>query len=373
MVVLEQHIEIQQALQKLDSARFSNITSDEIDWWLNKAVERYVKDRVKPRPTGVGYDIIEKNSSDIHTILSSNVEPPTYVDIAKQESYIMLPPDYWFLINDRSYVKSDCNATQATIQATSSLIERTHRLKLQNSAGSYPYYTAYDVYSGAYLGFSLAKYYTGGYVQIVDRNLFLNTMMEDLNSTPRNYDTALSTGVTLKKYRYCYYERFRNLYYPDSLIFVEYPVSTGTITQTPAINSVADSISYTEPNSTRINTTYAQSSANITAIEIPNRLIRKEDAYELKRLPYYKSNPDSPISILSEQQLTVFFSESFIISQIAIDYIRKPQTISLTLNRSCDLPGHTHREICDLATEMIMLGIQHPSYQAMKQDNILET
>jgi len=50
------------------------------------------------------------------------------------------------------------------------------------------------------------------------------------------------------------------------------------------------------------------------------------------------------------------------------DYIRKPRTISLSLNQSCELADTTHHKIVDLAVEILRLDTKDPVYQATVQD-----
>jgi hypothetical protein len=67
----------------------------------------------------------------------------------------------------------------------------------------------------------------------------------------------------------------------------------------------------------------------------------------------------------------LYRKESFIVTRFACDYIRKPRTISLALNQSCELAPQTHPKLIDLTIEILRLDIKDQAYPQTVQDTQL--
>jgi len=98
---------------------------------------------------------------------------------------------------------------------------------------------------------------------------------------------------------------------------------------------------------------------------VPVRIVNNREVYFMQQDPFARSNPDSPLGTLSNQELRVFqANENFILEGIALDYIRTPQQIDLQLNQTSELADHTHHEIVDIAVKTILEAIESPRYQS---------
>lgn len=100
-------------------------------------------------------------------------------------------------------------------------------------------------------------------------------------------------------------------------------------------------------------------------VVVPVRLVNNREVYFLQQDPFSRSQVNSPIAILYEQDLKVFQNnESFILEGIYIDYIRQPQIISLQLNQTSELDDYTHNEIVDITVNTILEAIESQRYQS---------
>jgi hypothetical protein len=98
---------------------------------------------------------------------------------------------------------------------------------------------------------------------------------------------------------------------------------------------------------------------------VPVRVVNNRDVYFLQKDPFARSQIETPLAILSEQEIKVFQNnESFILEGIYVDYIRTPAQISLQLNQTSELDDHTHQEIVDIAVKTMVEAIESPRFQS---------
>lgn len=86
-------------------------------------------------------------------------------------------------------------------------------------------------------------------------------------------------------------------------------------------------------------------------------IVQSDDIYELLKDPFNKTSPKEPIADISEDGIDVYTDDTFLIDGIIINYLKKPTTVSLSTSTDCDLPEHTHDEIVDMATELMLSDI----------------
>lgn len=59
----------------------------------------------------------------------------------------------------------------------------------------------------------------------------------------------------------------------------------------------------------------------------------------------------------------IILDDSSTLKKYILRYIRKPQEVSLSLNKDCDLSEHMHREIVDYAVNLAIENIESPRFQ----------
>jgi len=112
MTVQELHYAVDQGLQKVGSYAYENFLSAEIDYWLNRAQERFIKDRsfIESDPKGIGFAGNQKRLDDIRLLLAID-----YIDDSPAQANVEfktydLPLNYLYLVNLRARIhKNRCN------------------------------------------------------------------------------------------------------------------------------------------------------------------------------------------------------------------------------------------------------------------------
>lgn len=104
---------------------------------------------------------------------------------------------------------------------------------------------------------------------------------------------------------------------------------------------------------------------------VPVRVVDNAEVYFMQRNPFAKSQLNSPLATISEEDIRVYQdAESFILKGIYADYIRIPQPIDVTLGQDCELADHTHQEIVDIAVKNILEAIESPRYQTSSGEQL---
>jgi len=106
-------------------------------------------------------------------------------------------------------------------------------------------------------------------------------------------------------------------------------------------------------------------------METPIRIVDNAEVHFMNRNPFAKSNIDSPLATISEDEIKVYQDgKSFILKGIKLDYIRKPRTIDLSLSQDSELAEHTHQEIVDIAVKNVLEAIESPRYQTNSAEQL---
>ncbi len=103
MTVQEMHYAVDQGLQKVASSVYDYFLADEVDFWLNRAQERFIKQRLyrATDPKKIGFEGNVKRMDDLRMLITvdytDGVTPDNTVDFINFD----LPIDYMFLVNAR--------------------------------------------------------------------------------------------------------------------------------------------------------------------------------------------------------------------------------------------------------------------------------
>jgi hypothetical protein len=122
VTVQELHYAVDQGLQKVGSYAYDNFLQEEIDFWLNRAQERFIKDRAFAHSDEkrLGFVANQKRLDDLRELLAidytDNAPPAAGVEFQQYD----LPVDYLYLVNMRAVIRRDfCKpATMASAQVT---------------------------------------------------------------------------------------------------------------------------------------------------------------------------------------------------------------------------------------------------------------
>lgn len=107
MTVQELHYAVDQGLQKVGSYAYDNFLPEEVDYWLNRAQERFVKDRAftSADVKGLGFAGNQKRLDDLREIITNDYTDNVAGAVGVEYQEYDLPLDYMFLINIRALIR----------------------------------------------------------------------------------------------------------------------------------------------------------------------------------------------------------------------------------------------------------------------------
>lgn len=361
MTVFELHLNLNQRLQEVASYKRDKFKPEELDLALNKAMFRLLQMGVDSRFEDDQINLshvralIQKNKSEI--LIKPATNDPLYED-GLFNSYGIIPPDLYWLINGRVEVVTDpINCDTAPNLA---LINKTEYVAVIPfpTVGSAPYYSNTTITASS-IGtiYTSPTQITAGFASINSKYIVINNIVESLY---RKYSTLT-----------VYWERYRDTYYKDSFVFVaSVPLGTVTVTSGGQTSSaVAATNTYPIYNRAAISS-LTNKSVTVAPIKIQEENILYSSLRENR---YYKSRTSEVAIDQTHDYFVLYSDKSFLITIMSYDYIRKPRTISLPLNQSCELADSTHPRLIDLAVEILRLDIKDQAYQQTVQDTQLRT
>lgn len=292
----------------------------------------------------------------------SDVIIPTSLDPLYEESidsvYAITPPDFFWLINSRVEALADPLDCELAPSLNTTTTNEYVAVVPFPSIGSAPYYSNTSITST-----TQGTLYTSP-----------SSIASGFNNPNSAYVVQNNIIETLyRKYSNIkvYWERYRDKYYQNSFIFVG-SINLGTITVTSGGQSSTATSSATAY--TTYNRSLIPSLTSKTIKIVPVKTTEGDLLYQvLKQNSLYKTDINEVVMDESYDYFTLYRNKSFLITRLYYDYIRKPRTISLNLNQSCELAASIHPKIVDLTVELLRLDIKDPSYQQTLQDTQLRT
>lgn len=325
MNVRDMHIEVNQSLQKVAANRTRKFLTPEIDWVLNKMVERYISSQLKPK-SGGGFVMLNPDSG-IRTLVTRQ-QRQAYV--SDEGFTTILPADFGYLLADSSRVVRVCDQVANPVK-TAAVINLT-ALTLGQTAKSTPMY------------YETVKVSVAGDIAQIPASLPIPNKYIGYNSKS---DISFVVPFILSCLRRLghdvYWERFGNLVYkPGQFIIRE---TAGTYASIQKDGGLYEQGTALDP--------LAAWTYGLAGQPVANRLTSSVLIPDLTQAGFYKSSALSPISELVGYELKTYADSSFIVTSTGLTYIRKPQNISLDLGTDCDLDPLVHPSICDLAVEYL--------------------
>lgn len=357
MTVFELHIQVNQRLQEVASFKRDKYKPEEIDIALNKAMfrllEKGVETRFQDDQINLGHVSALIKKSKTEEVVIPSTSDPLYEDNTLN-GYSIVPSDLYWTINSRAEVLTDpVNCDTAPSLATTSKIEYVTVVSFPG-VGSAPYYSNPSVTEPT-LG-TLYSLVLTGFNSINSKYVVVNNIVEYFYRTNPNIQV--------------YWERYRDTYYKDSFVFVS-KVPTTSIT---VIAGGQSSTGTTVVNTYSIYNRGLISALTNKDVTISSVTIQEEDLlYEKNTNRYYLPKKNRVLVDQTQDYFIIYRAESFIVTRFYFDYIRKPRTISLALNQSCELADKTHPKIVDFAVEILRLDTKDQAYPATVQDTQLRT
>lgn len=339
--VRELHIYVEQGLQRQGAYKKDKQFDQAVDIALTKAQDRVIKARLASIDKSGTFEINSKATSDVEAVIVLNYPILITRDANRPNlGYGVLPYNFAFLLGDSSLVLENCHKEFTVPTPTIPLTERVISIPFPQGTSS-PYFNSIT----ASVGNNSIIIPSPGFVTIDERVYLVDYIIDAFNSL----------GVNT------YWETYKNINNPGCFLLI-------TRDTTLACNIIVDNVSGTPTNIDTTISTYIDLSSVST--EVVNRDVKADYIKNLKQSIYHRSAPNSPISVLSNEQIFIYTDERFLVSKIFVDYIRKPKRISLALGQASELSDTLHIEIADLAIRLLKKQIEDDTYQLEVADTV---
>lgn len=357
------HLQVNQRLQEIASYKRDKFNPEEVDLALNKAMYRMLERAVSQSFQNSQVNLVHVNAlinkNEVGEVIIPSSTDPLY-EYPLLPLYTVLPSDFYWLVNARAEVVEDTfNCSTAPNLTTTNYLEYVATVAFPD-LDSAPYYDSVRVrWNNTTDIYTAPSAISAGFSSPYSKYVVVNHILEYFYRNPSYTNLRV------------YWERYRDVYYQDTFIFV----STTPFSQ---VEVFSGNKSRAATPATQTYSIYNR--ALITSHTDWSRALRSCSNKEQDMLydaltnnRFYRTLPNQPVVTQTLDYLILYRDESFLITRSYYDYIRKPRTISLALNQSCELAESTHHMIIDLAIEILRLDIKDQAYSATVQDTELRT
>lgn len=363
MTIFEMHLEVNQRLQEVASYKRDKFFPEEIDIALNKAMyrllEKGVDSKFEDNQINLSHVAALITKNKVAEVLVPGSSDPLYEGVDVLNVYGIVAPDLYWLINARTEIITDpLQCEQAPNLAVTTYPEYTAIVPFPAANASTPYFVGVSI-SSSVLGtlYTAPNEISAGFSSVNSQYVLTNNILE-----------KFYPHTTLK----VYWERYRGTYSKNSFIFVSgSDFGTITIAGTGLTSSV---VTRTQTNYTIYNRGLIN---NLTSKQVSTTSVKTQESNTLysalKQNQFYNTRAIEPVMDQLHDYMIIYREESFLITRLYYDYIRKPRTISLLLGQSCELASPTHPKIIDLAVEILRLDTKDQAYPQTVQDTQLRT
>ena len=381
MTVNEMHIAVNLGVQKLASFQADNLLPQEIDYELNLAAMRFIKQRYNASSNrqGKGFEQSQKRIDDLKFLIVQNAGNTfnygiagdglgSYVYTADSSNIYVdrytIPLDYLFLVSVTANVYYRCNINIVEDINFSKQDISIAELDLTPPIPGY-FLTSIDLWSNASndfvqftntpVGEELTRdilINPGSYFPLtgfrVATNDFIEGSTDDSGQrTPTldsnriyfqkegTFETDPSSGYYI---RLAWVDGFGNYQY----VYLNALINTQSKTQRVAPTAI-----------------YRLSMC---------KYAQHDDVITMMNDPFNITDYRSPIYTVQENYIDIHTDNTFVVPEVNIKYIRKPKDISIITGTGCELPVHTHDEIVEMAVKSILEGIEAQRYQSQSME-----
>jgi hypothetical protein len=221
-----------------------------------------------------------------------------------------------------------------------------------------------NLYNNVVIGTDLNM--TNASVYTTEDNSYMTSVITDFLKNGWNgfSVTVGSTTYTYKSKDFeFYFERYKDLYFANSIIIV-YKGSNSVI---PIWSYSTNSGStYTNlTNNTYTLTTYVLGGTNMTT---SNKQVQEDDLFALQQDPFNATYYEFPLCFFSGNKLNTYINiNDFVVNKTILSYIRKPKTVSYYLDINCDLPEFTHNEILSMTASYLLEEFEAGRYKTHQE------
>lgn len=345
MDITEMHLNIDLELNKLNSNLYEIILPQEKDYFLNRAQERFIKQRygALSNPKRQGFEMSQKRVDDLRNLLVPNYYDKCFklsindFDYASKLKFYF-PGDYMFLTSSRSKMKHNHCGTLTPVDTAVTFKTITINLSILTD------YALFGIKLGATAGAATVVLPVGTLTGLdgQEKTLAIQTVVDTLN----NNSYFVSQGWV------AYSSNYRNV--KGDIVITVPTADTNNLYYTLTGTYPGSPLTFTKVTNTK---TYLESNGNEEVA--PNRFAQQDDVYIMQVDPFNRTDAfEGPLTIIHTDSIDVFYRptgpEAFIVQEIAISYLRKPRLMSSTTNQSCELSEETHAEILRDAVNLLL-------------------
>ena len=382
MTVNEMHIAVNLGVQKIASFQADILLPQEIDFELNIAMMRFVKQRYNASSNrqGRGFEQSQKRVDDLRNLVvttsSSTISTGGflfdalggYIYTTSNTNIYMeratLPLDYLFLVSVSAEAHYNCNGTILDYLVNNTVTNEWVKTDLTPPAPGY-------VLAGvAYFdGTNWASIVNLPYGQEISRdnlaitNNYLSGFFPSYNANVT--ETLNDTGAAIDPPVDSNHIYFAN----SSISLAADPVTGGYIRTTwiPAGGAMASALTRDETS---------KSSYSVTRRTAPTAeqrisqcwFAQSDDIPTVMKDPFNRTSFDYIPYSIKENFIDIYTDNTFVVPRVYIVYIRKPKAISIISGIGCELPEHTHQEIVEMTIKSILEGIESQRYQSQSME-----
>jgi len=387
MTVNEMHIAVNLGVQKIASFQADVLLPQEIDFELNIAMMRFIKQRYNPSSNrqGKGFEQSQKRIDDLRNLVvttsSSTISSGgfltdalgTYIyNTSNTNIYVeraTLPLDYLFLVSVSAQVNYVCNGNIAYAVFQDKVNYNWVKVDLTPPVAGY-FLTDIAYYDGSWW-VSMMNTIFGEEIsrdELIKTNNYLNDFFPSYNANVR--ETLNDTGAALDP------PVDSNHIYIGTINDMFSDPSTGGYIRTTWTQAVGSGVyAYKEEDNLK---TFGVTTRAVKNTATPRPLTRisqcwfaqSDDIPTIMKDPFNRTSFDYIPYSVKENFIDVYSDNTFIVPKVFIVYIRKPKAISITLGVGCELAEHTHQEIVEMTIKSILEGIESQRYNSQSMENL---
>jgi len=207
---------------------------------------------------------------------------------------------------------------------------------------------------------------TNASVYTTEDNSYMTSVITDFLKNSWN---GFSGTVNSVRYNYkskdfeFYFEKYKDLYFANSIIIVYKGSNIYVPVWSYSINSGSSSTDLT--NNTYTLTTYVLGGTNLTT---SNKQVQEDDLFALQQDPFNATYYEFPLCFFSGNELNTYINiNDFVVNKTILSYIRKPKTVSYYLDINCDLPDFTHNEILSMTASYLLEEFEAGRYKTHQE------
>lgn len=340
MTAQEMLIEVNTSLQQIGASRTRKFYPQEIEWYLNKAINRFVQGCIRHKEnTSNGYtsrdidvtvfEIDELYRDALRNLLTETYLPTNY-NPNGLSAMAYLPPAYSYLTDIGACCTRCLPFSSVTLQSNVYQFIGVP-FPSDSAATNGQYFSNLSVSINGDVAYSRSGSYS--YASVFQ---LIEELCEYTPITQNSVGPYTRNGYLL-------------LMIPkptsgDAVFTISYETTTLT-------SSVLGSL-------TAFETGIAPGRANV-----PTRTVRDTNRYNSKTTAYYEVTEEDVPADIKGYVINLDTATNFIVNGVLVTYIRKPFRISVSLNNTSDIAPEFHNQLCDMTVQMIRERIGDPKYQ----------